>query len=73
MEYQFKSGEKILMRNWLENNLNSGEIPGLQWVQKEEKIFKIKWTHGSRRDWDLTDTDIFKKWAQHTGMSTKHF
>ncbi|KAI4903028.1 hypothetical protein NFI96_033382, partial [Prochilodus magdalenae] len=56
------------MRPWLEEQINSGKIQGLQWVNKEEKIFQIPWMHAARHGWDLDkDAPLFKNWAIHTG------
>lgn len=59
--------ERQPMREWLLDKLNEKEIPGLEWVQKEQNIFRIKWCHGSRHGWSLKDTVLFERWAQHSG------
>ncbi|XP_058236043.1 interferon regulatory factor 2a isoform X1 [Hemibagrus wyckioides] len=56
------------MRPWLEEQINSGKIQGLIWVNKEEKIFQIPWIHAARHGWDLDkDAPLFMNWAIHTG------
>ncbi|XP_072534686.1 interferon regulatory factor 2a isoform X2 [Salminus brasiliensis] len=56
------------MRPWLEEQINSGKIQGLQWVNKEENIFQIPWMHAARHGWDLDkDAPLFMNWAIHTG------
>ncbi|XP_036430768.1 interferon regulatory factor 2a isoform X6 [Colossoma macropomum] len=56
------------MRPWLEEQINSAKIQGLQWVNKEEKIFQIPWMHAARHGWDLDkDAPLFMNWAVHTG------
>ncbi|KAF4090752.1 hypothetical protein AMELA_G00055850 [Ameiurus melas] len=56
------------MRPWLEEQINSGKIQGLIWVNKEEKIFQIPWIHAARHGWELDkDAPLFMNWAVHTG------
>ncbi|XP_060729207.1 interferon regulatory factor 2a isoform X1 [Tachysurus vachellii] len=56
------------MRPWIEEQINSGKIQGLIWVNKEEKIFQIPWIHAARHGWDLDkDAPLFMNWAIHTG------
>ncbi|XP_060782574.1 interferon regulatory factor 2a isoform X2 [Neoarius graeffei] len=56
------------MRPWLEEQINSGKIQGLIWVNKEEKVFQIPWIHAARHGWELAkDAPLFMNWAIHTG------
>ncbi|TRY85341.1 hypothetical protein DNTS_031293 [Danionella cerebrum] len=60
--------DRMRMRPWLEQQINSGEIQGLHWVNEERKIFQIPWMHAARHGWDLEkDAPLFMKWAIHTG------
>ena len=60
--------ERLRMRPWLESALNEGKFPGVQWVNKEEKIFRLPWKHASRNGWKMqTDACLFRAWAEHTG------
>ncbi|CAL8358458.1 unnamed protein product [Merluccius merluccius] len=60
--------ERMRMRPWLEEQINSCQIPGLKWVNKERKTFQIPWMHAARHGWDLQkDAPLFMKWAIHTG------
>ncbi|KAL4618246.1 interferon regulatory factor 2-like isoform X1 [Arapaima gigas] len=60
--------ERMRMRPWLEEQINSDQIPGLKWVDKEKKIFQIPWMHAARHGWDVEkDAPLFRKWAIHTG------
>ncbi|XP_028271417.1 interferon regulatory factor 2 isoform X2 [Parambassis ranga] len=60
--------ERMRMRPWLEEQINSCQIPGLKWVNKEKKIFQIPWMHAARHGWDLEkDAPLFMRWAIHTG------
>ncbi|XP_073771074.1 interferon regulatory factor 2a isoform X2 [Danio rerio] len=60
--------DRMRMRPWLEEQINSGQIKGLHWVNEEKKIFQIPWMHAARHGWDLEkDAPLFMKWAIHTG------
>ncbi|XP_061581952.1 interferon regulatory factor 2 isoform X2 [Cololabis saira] len=60
--------ERMRMRPWLEEQINSCQIPGLKWVNKEKRIFQIPWMHAARHGWDLEkDAPLFMRWAVHTG------
>ncbi|KAG7282004.1 hypothetical protein CRUP_020109 [Coryphaenoides rupestris] len=60
--------ERMRMRPWLEEQINSCQIPGLKWVNKEKKIFQIPWMHAAHHGWALQkDAPLFMKWAIHTG------
>ena len=48
------------MRPWLENRINSGEIAGLEWIDKTQLIFKVPWKHVNKREWKEDDSQIFK-------------
>lgn len=60
--------ERMRMRPWLEEQIDSRQIPGLTWVNKEKRIFQIPWMHAARHGWDLEkDAPLFMRWAIHTG------
>ncbi|XP_056328114.1 interferon regulatory factor 2 isoform X2 [Danio aesculapii] len=60
--------ERMRMRPWLEEQINSCQIPGLKWVNKEKRIFQIPWMHAARHGWDVEkDAPLFRNWAIHTG------
>nr|XP_023410777.1 interferon regulatory factor 2 isoform X3 [Loxodonta africana] len=60
--------ERMRMRPWLEEQINSNTIPGLRWLNKEKKIFQIPWMHAARHGWDVEkDAPLFRNWAIHTG------
>ncbi|XP_056900000.1 interferon regulatory factor 2-like isoform X2 [Takifugu flavidus] len=59
--------ERMRMRPWLEEQIDSCQIPGLKWVNKK-RIFQIPWMHAARHGWDLEkDAPLFMRWAIHTG------
>ncbi|KAJ7316504.1 hypothetical protein JRQ81_002666 [Phrynocephalus forsythii] len=59
---------RLRMRPWLELQINSNKIPGLIWINKEERLFQIPWKHAAKHGWELEkDASLFKSWAIHTG------
>ena len=48
------------LKPWLEAQINSGRFPGLAWVDKKQRTFRITWKHGGRADWSEQDALIFK-------------
>jgi len=61
------------LRPWLENLLDKETHAGLQWVDKEERIFQISWRHASSLGFnENAHSDVFKHWAEHTGKPVDH-
>ncbi|XP_066447241.1 interferon regulatory factor 1 isoform X2 [Eleutherodactylus coqui] len=59
---------RLRMRPWLEQQILSKKIPGLQWVNEDEGLFQIPWKHAARHGWDIEkDACLFRSWAIHTG------
>nr|WFS86392.1 IRF1 [Lateolabrax japonicus] len=59
---------RMRMRPWLEQQIESNTISGLNWVDKDKKMFSIPWKHAARHGWELDkDACLFKQWAIHTG------
>ncbi|XP_027538660.1 interferon regulatory factor 1 isoform X2 [Neopelma chrysocephalum] len=59
---------RMRMRPWLEMQINSNQIPGLIWINKDKRIFQIPWKHAAKHGWDLEkDACLFRSWAIHTG------
>ncbi|XP_036169881.1 interferon regulatory factor 1 isoform X2 [Myotis myotis] len=59
---------RMRMRPWLEMQINSNQIPGLIWINKEEMTFQIPWKHAAKHGWDINkDACLFRSWAIHTG------
>jgi len=66
----------MYMRRWLQKKADEGEIPGLEWIDKERKtLLRIPWCHGSRSEWTEDHSVLFRAWAEHKGLShiTRHF
>ncbi|GAB1608183.1 interferon regulatory factor 2-like isoform X4 [Argonauta hians] len=62
---------KVRMRDWLTSLLDEESIPGLNWIDKNKKIFRIPWKHGSRQTWKVDDAILFVRWAEHGGKYSK--
>ncbi|KAF1415992.1 Interferon regulatory factor 1, partial [Spheniscus humboldti] len=59
---------RMRMRPWLEKQINSNQIPGLIWLNKDKMIFQIPWKHAAKHGWDMEkDACLFRSWAIHTG------
>ena len=53
---------------WLEEQIESGEIDGLEWLDKDQGIFKVPWGRVDKPEFELeTHAELFKRWASHTG------
>ena len=53
---------------WLEQQIESGDIDGLEWIDKEIGIFKVPWVRVDKPEFELeTHAELFKRWASHTG------
>ncbi|NXK86750.1 IRF1 factor, partial [Formicarius rufipectus] len=60
---------RMRMRPWLEMQINSNQIPGLIWINKDKRIFQIPWKHAAKHGWDMEkDACLFRNWAIHTGV-----
>ncbi|NXI91559.1 IRF1 factor, partial [Psophia crepitans] len=59
---------RMRMRPWLEMQINSNQIPGLIWLNKDKMMFQIPWKHAAKHGWDMEkDACLFRSWAIHTG------
>ncbi|XP_031565351.1 uncharacterized protein LOC116300596 [Actinia tenebrosa] len=53
---------------WLIQRVDSGEVPGLRWLDKERTKFRITWKHAGKPDFEQDkDAVLFRMWAEHTG------
>jgi len=53
---------------WLEEQINRGDIDGLEWIDREKGLFKVPWVRVDKPEFVLeTHAELFKRWAQHTG------
>jgi len=51
--------ERILLRPWLENLIHSNTIPGLEWIDAGNTMFKVPWKHRSKKNWSLRHSSVF--------------
>lgn len=65
--------QRLLLRQWLEQQVDKGDISGLVWINPSvdvgyKTMIRIPWTHGSRQGFDdVKDVCLFERWAMHTG------
>jgi Interferon regulatory factor transcription factor len=51
--------ERVLLRPWLENLIDSGTVPGLEWTDDAKTTFKVPWKHRSKKNWSLLHSCVF--------------
>ncbi|XP_022106008.1 uncharacterized protein LOC110987526 isoform X2 [Acanthaster planci] len=62
-----RPAERMRLRPWLIRNIEEKTIPGLEWLDKEERLVKIPWKHAARHGWTCDkDASLFRAWAIHT-------
>lgn len=66
-DLEIRRHERILLRPWLENLIDSGKVPGLQWFDNTRTLFHVPWKHQSRKTWSLGHSSVFLEWAKNTG------
>lgn len=66
--------ERLRLRAWIEQQADSGRLPGLEWEDREKGIFKVSWKHASRQCWSYPkDACVFEGWAIHSGRYRKGY
>jgi interferon regulatory factor 2 len=59
---------RMLMREWLLQQIANKDVPGLEWFDAEKTLIKIPWIHGSTAVWTRDrHCRLFEKWAVYTG------
>ena len=59
---------------WLEQQIESGDIDGLEWIDKEIGIFKVPWVRVDNPEFELeTHAELFKRWSSRTGRGHQIF
>ncbi|XP_056326610.1 interferon regulatory factor 1a [Danio aesculapii] len=59
---------RLRLRPWLEEQIQSGRYPGVQWLDQSARVFQIPWKHAARHGWNIEkDATLFRNWAIHTG------
>ena len=52
------------LRQWLEEQIESGKYRNLTWRDRDNLEFSIPWRHGSSREWSQNeDAALFRDWA----------
>ena len=60
-----KRPPRQMLRTWLIDQINKGDIPGLMWLDQDELKFKIPWKHFGR-SYEAQDAELFRRWAINT-------
>ncbi|XP_072523219.1 interferon regulatory factor 3 isoform X2 [Salminus brasiliensis] len=55
---------KPLFVPWLRQQIDSGQYPGVNWLNPERTLFTIPWKHALRQDSNSDDVLIFRAWAK---------
>lgn len=52
------------LRNWIVEQVESGQFPGVCWDDAAKTMFRIPWKHAGKQDFrEDQDAAIFKAWA----------
>lgn len=61
------SGGNGKLRNWLIEQVECGNYPGLVWENDEKSIFRIPWKHAGKQDYNRDeDAALFKVQTRNT-------
>ncbi|KAK5873770.1 hypothetical protein PBY51_018782 [Eleginops maclovinus] len=61
---------RLRLRPWLEEQIESGNYPGVSWLDQAAQIFQIPWKHAARHIWSIDqDATLFRSWAMHTDLA----
>ncbi|XP_038597164.1 interferon regulatory factor 9 [Tachyglossus aculeatus] len=56
------------LRNWVVEQVESGEFSGVCWDDPEKTMFRIPWKHAGKQDFrENQDAAFFKAWAEFKG------
>lgn len=56
------------LKQWLVEQIHSGQYPGLLWEDESRTMFRIPWKHAGKQDYNQEiDASIFKSWAVFKG------
>lgn len=56
------------LKQWLVEQIQSGQYSGLQWEDDSRAMFRIPWKHAGKQDYNQeVDASIFKAWAVFKG------
>ncbi|XP_064178129.1 interferon regulatory factor 3-like isoform X5 [Anguilla rostrata] len=63
------AASKPLIIPWLIKQIDSRQYPGVNWVNQERTEFCIPWKHLGKEDSADDDVQIFKAWAEISGVT----
>ncbi|XP_059860786.1 interferon regulatory factor 9 isoform X2 [Delphinus delphis] len=56
------------LRNWVVEQVESGQFPGVCWEDAAKTMFRIPWKHAGKQDFrEDQDAAFFKAWAMYKG------
>ncbi|XP_029904601.1 interferon regulatory factor 8 [Myripristis murdjan] len=56
------------LKQWLVEQIQSSQYPGLEWEDESHTLFRIPWKHAGKQDYNQEiDASIFKAWAVFKG------
>lgn len=58
--------QRLGLRAWLEQQIDSGNYKGVEWLDRAKGQFIVPWKHASRHGWHSEDAALFKAWAVYT-------
>ncbi|XP_026966729.1 interferon regulatory factor 9 isoform X2 [Sagmatias obliquidens] len=58
------------LRNWVVEQVESGQFPGVCWEDAAKTMFRIPWKHAGKQDFrEDQDAAFFKAWATYKGKN----
>lgn len=58
------------LKQWLVEQIQSGQYSGLQWEDESRTMFRIPWKHAGKQDYNQeVDASIFKVWQHSSSRS----
>ncbi|XP_068120510.1 interferon regulatory factor 4-like isoform X2 [Hyperolius riggenbachi] len=63
-----RTAQPLRLKDWLIQQIDSGQYPGLCWENAEKTVFKIPWKHAAKQNYsEEEDAALFKAWAVYKG------
>lgn len=60
-QVEMEPGAKMRMKEWLIEQIESGQYEGLRWENEEKNMFRIPWKHAAKKDYEQSaDAALFK-------------
>ncbi|XP_065842359.1 interferon regulatory factor 6-like isoform X2 [Oscarella lobularis] len=65
--------KKQRMLPWLWHRLEERSIHGLEWVARDQFMFRMPWVHAKKKSYDVSrDAALYKQWAINSGKYVAH-